>query len=155
MEENCCPRFDPIPWQDQILEWKNKNFIRARVWTIFFMPVNFGGTMKKLDQKMREAGASSPDNLCLSYHHSRWQMEVLLATDKEVPGLENEKISGRFYARVYEGDFRKTGAWCADYSENASAKNLKTGKMYMWYTTCPKCAKKYGKNYVVILAEVL
>jgi len=24
----------------------------------------------------------------------------------------------------------------------------------MWYTTCPKCAKKYGKNYVVIIAEV-
>jgi hypothetical protein len=24
----------------------------------------------------------------------------------------------------------------------------------MWYTTCPKCAKKYGKNYVVILAEI-
>jgi len=27
-------------------------------------------------------------------------------------------------------------------------------KVYMWYTTCPKCAKKYGKNYVAILAEV-
>jgi len=26
--------------------------------------------------------------------------------------------------------------------------------MYFFYTTCPKCAKKYGKNYVVILAEV-
>ena len=31
---------------------------------------------------------------------------------------------------------------------------LKMGKGYMWYTTCPKCAKKYGKNYVVILSEV-
>ena len=25
---------------------------------------------------------------------------------------------------------------------------------YMWYTTCPKCAKKYGKNYVVILGQI-
>jgi len=24
----------------------------------------------------------------------------------------------------------------------------------MWYTTCPKCAKVYGKNYVVTIAEV-
>ena len=24
----------------------------------------------------------------------------------------------------------------------------------MYYTTCPKCARHYGKNYVVILAEV-
>ena len=27
-------------------------------------------------------------------------------------------------------------------------------KMLEWYTTCPKCAKAYGKNYVVIIAEV-
>jgi hypothetical protein len=27
--------------------------------------------------------------------------------------------------------------------------------MYMWYTTCPKCAKVYGKNYVVILAKTI
>ena len=26
-------------------------------------------------------------------------------------------------------------------------------KLYFWYTTCPKCAKVYGKNYVVLLAE--
>jgi NMD protein affecting ribosome stability and mRNA decay len=26
-------------------------------------------------------------------------------------------------------------------------------KMYFFYTTCPKCAKKYGKNYVAILAQ--
>jgi hypothetical protein len=27
-------------------------------------------------------------------------------------------------------------------------------KMYFYYTTCPKCAKKYGKNYVVLLAQI-
>ncbi|MFA6436615.1 MAG: hydrolase [Candidatus Paceibacterota bacterium] len=27
-------------------------------------------------------------------------------------------------------------------------------KWYMWYTTCPKCAKVYGKNHVVIVGEV-
>jgi hypothetical protein len=26
--------------------------------------------------------------------------------------------------------------------------------LYCYYTTCPKCAKKYGKNYVVLLAKV-
>jgi hypothetical protein len=34
----------------------------------------------------------------------------------------------------------------------AQGKELK--KMYFYYTTCPKCAKEYGKNYVVILAQV-
>jgi len=27
-------------------------------------------------------------------------------------------------------------------------------KVYFFYTTCPRCAKFYGKNYTVILAEV-
>jgi len=27
-------------------------------------------------------------------------------------------------------------------------------RMFFFYTTCPKCAKKWGKNYVVILAQV-
>ena len=27
-------------------------------------------------------------------------------------------------------------------------------KLYFFYTTCPKCAKKHGKNYVVLLAQV-
>jgi hypothetical protein len=27
-------------------------------------------------------------------------------------------------------------------------------RLYFFYTTCPKCSKKYGKNYVVILAQL-
>jgi hypothetical protein len=26
--------------------------------------------------------------------------------------------------------------------------------LYFFYTTCPNCAKVYGKNYVVLLAAV-
>jgi hypothetical protein len=26
--------------------------------------------------------------------------------------------------------------------------------LYFFYTTCPKCAKHYGKNYVVAVAKV-
>jgi hypothetical protein len=56
---------------------------------------------------------------------------------------------------VYEGSFNNTGKWCQDYSSLAKAKGLEIKKMYMWYTTCPKCAKKYGKNYVVIISELV
>jgi NMD protein affecting ribosome stability and mRNA decay len=27
-------------------------------------------------------------------------------------------------------------------------------KTYFFYTTCPRCAKHYGKNYVVAVAKV-
>ena len=41
-----------------------------------------------------------------------------------------------------------------DFEEYAKSKGVFISKWYMWYTTCPKCAKKYGKNYVVILVQV-
>ena len=40
-----------------------------------------------------------------------------------------------------------TGKWCRDFESYAKEQNI-SKKMYMWYTPCPKCATKYGKNYV-------
>ncbi|HRX67496.1 MAG TPA: hypothetical protein P5200_03935 [Tenuifilaceae bacterium] len=159
MEENqnlneCCPPFDPAPWDDKIIEWDSKLFIKDRVFTFFYMPIGFGRVMKRLDQKVRSASANIIDNLCLSYHTSKWNMDVYLAIDKEIPNANIVKLSGKFYSRVYEGSFNNTGKWCNDFEEVAKSKNLKVKKWYMWYTTCPKCAKKYGKNYVVIIGEV-
>lgn len=34
-----------------------------------------------------------------------------------------------------------------------SARNELLKKMFFYYTACPKCAKAYGKNYVVLLAQ--
>ncbi|MEI6627571.1 MAG: hydrolase, partial [bacterium] len=47
-----------------------------------------------------------------------------------------------------------TGKWCKDFDVYAKSKKLVIDKLYMWYTTCPKCAKKYGKNYVVIVGKI-
>ena len=36
----------------------------------------------------------------------------------------------------------------------AAAVNVDDLKLYFYYPTCPKCAKKYRKNYVVIMAKI-
>ena len=151
----CCPKFDPEPWDGNMFEWDRKRFIRARVATLFYMPLNFGSVMKKLDAKIQGAGATIPDRLCLSDHTSRWNMDVYVAVDREIQGAENTTLSGRFFSKVYEGQFKETGKWCDSFKEVAKGMKLEIGKWYMWYTTCPKCARKYGKNYVAILAEVV
>jgi len=81
-------------------------------------------------------------------------MDLYLAVDKEVPGADNCTLSGKYYCKVYEGNFNKTGEWCKDYESVTKGKGFAIKKMYMWYTTCPKCAKKYGKNYVVIVGQL-
>ena len=153
-DEECCPRFDPAPWDNQIFEWDNKRFIKGKVFTLFYIPLNFGPVMRKLDKKVRQAGATIPDYLGLSDHTSKWNMDVYLAVDKEIPGAENTTLSGKFLSKVYEGAYKETGKWCKDFENYAKAMALDIKKMYMWYTTCPKCAKKYGKNYVSIVARV-
>ena len=153
-EPICCPKLDPSLWEDKLLTWNDKKFVKASVFTMFYMPVNFGQVMRKLDNAVSAAGATIPDWLCLSDHTSKWNMDVYLAVDKEITGLQNVTLSGNFFCKVYEGSFSDTKKWCDDFQKSADTKGLKIDKWYMWYTTCPKCAKKYGKNYVAVVAKI-
>ncbi|KKG16674.1 hypothetical protein EO98_07410 [Methanosarcina sp. 2.H.T.1A.6] len=150
----CCPPFDPAPWDGKVFDWNNKRFIRDSVTTQNYMPLNFGEVIMRMNEKVARAGAEMPDWLCLSDHTSESNMDLYLAVDREVDGAENVTLSGKFLSKVYEGNFEKTGEWCGDFEGYVKGKGLEIKKWYMWYTTCPDCAEKYGKNYVVIVAEV-
>jgi len=150
----CCPKFDPKPWDNTISNWQNKRFVKDHVCTLFYMPMNFGRVIRRLDKKVRAANATMPGWLCLSDHTSKWNMDIYLAVDKEIPTAENVTLSGKFLSKVYEGPFKDTGKWCKDFEGYAKSNGHTIKKMYMWYTTCPKCAKKYGKNYVVVMSEI-
>jgi len=152
--EECCPKFDPALWDNKIFEWDNKKFVKDKVFTLFYMPINFGSVIRKLMAKIDKAGAKQQDWMGLSDHTSKWNMDIYVAVDRDIPGVENITLSGKFLSKVYEGDFKETGKWCKDFKSYTKEKNLKIQKMYMWYTTCPKCVKKYGKNYVAIVAQV-
>ena len=114
-EEICCPKFDPKPWDGKELNCDKKRFIKDKVFTVFFMPINFGSVMKRLDQQVVSSDAKMVDNLCLSDHTSKWNMDIYLAVDKEIPGANKVTLSGKFLSKVYEGDFKDTGKWCADF----------------------------------------
>ena len=152
--QECCPEFDPNPWDDKLFSWDNKKFMKDKVCTFFHMPLNFGQVMRRIMAKTEKAGVEIPDYLCLSDHTSKWNMDIYLAVDKEVEGAVNTTLSGQYLSKVYEGNFKDTGKWCRDFENFAKGKGMEIQKWYMWYTTCPKCAKKYGKNYVVIIGEV-
>ena len=153
-QDICCPPFEPSNWDDKFFDWHSKKFIKDKVFTIMYMPIGFGKVMKRLDQKVRDAEATMPDWLCLSDHSSSWNMNVYLAVDKEIPNAENTNLTGKYFSKVYEGPFQNSGKWSKDFYATSNQKGMKMKKMYMWYTTCPKCAKKYGKNYVVIVGEI-
>lgn len=153
-ETECCPKFDPTPWDGKTHNWENKKFIKDKVFSFFYIPLNFGCIIKKLIAKMQGAEAKSPDWLCLADHTSKWNIDLYLAVDKDVPGANNVALSGKFLSKVYEGPYRDACKWTKEFEEYAKGQGVTTKKLYFWYTTCPKCAKKYGKNYVVIFGEL-
>lgn len=155
VEENvCCPSFEPAPWDRKLHSWTDKKFIKDSVCTLFYMPMNFGAVMRRTDKLIKAAGSTIPDYLALADHTSKWNMDLYLSVDKVIPGAQNTTLSGTFASKVYEGSFKETGNWHKDFEKWCITMNYKSLKNYMWYTTCPKCAKKYGKNYVVFFAQL-
>ena len=153
-ETTCCPKFDPIPWDDKTFDWENKKFIKDHVFTLFYMPMNFGKVMKRLDARLTSAGEKMPDFLCLSDHTSSWNMDIYLQVEKEIPNVENTTLTGKFYSKVFEGPFKDSGKWSKEMENIVKSKGLTSKRNFTWYTTCPKCAKKYGKNYVTLISQI-
>ncbi len=152
---DCCPRFDPAPWQDRIVKWKNQRFVKDRVRSFLRIPLNFGGVMKRNMAAIEAAGAAETDMVVLSDENSMWGLDLYLQVTKDVPGVQMATISGLFLAQAYEGPYRDIPKWIADIKKRAVAKRkTKIHKLYFFYTTCPVCAKKYGKNYVVVFAQL-
>jgi len=64
------------------------------------------------------------------------------------------RMSGTFLSKVFEGPFKNAGKWVKQMKRYVKSQGKELKKMYFFYTTCPACARVYGKNYTVILAAV-
>ncbi|MFC2174846.1 hydrolase [archaeon] len=153
-ETGCCQRFDPKPWDEKEIVFKNKLFIKDHVISFLHIPLNFGQVMVRNVEKIAAAGAVPPKPLMLSDENSLFGSDVYIHVTKEVPNANMTKISGTFLTKVFEGEYKNMGNWVKAMQAWVGKKGKTSKKMYFFYTTCPSCAKHYGKNYVVILAEV-
>jgi hypothetical protein len=63
-------------------------------------------------------------------------------------------ISGKFLTKVFEGPYQNAGKWAQEMDIYVKSKGKTMNKLYFSYTTCPKCAKAYGKNFVVLFAQI-
>jgi hypothetical protein len=153
-ETGCCKRFDPKPWQDREVRLKDKLFLKDSVRSFFHIPLNFGQIMKKDMEKIAAAGALSPMPLMLSDEKSIWGSDIYIAVSKNVPDSQMVKLSGNFFSKVFEGSYKDMGGWIKEMNAYVAKKGKTAEKLYFFYTTCPKCAKFYGKNYTVILAKI-
>lgn len=152
---NCCPRFNPEGWDGQDLHFRDKRFVRATTRALAHVPLDMSAVFARVGRNMEAAGAEDPaQRLVLSRDPSAFSGEHLFAVTGDVPGEAMVSVSGDYLTKVFEGPFREARNWHAQMQDMARAQGKEPKDVWFFYTTCPKCAKVYGKNPVVGVVEV-
>lgn len=154
----CCPEFNPKKWDGKTFNWKNRQFIKESMRTFFHMP--FPPTIRKKITKMWKMAEESKrvqkkktDILILFTDPHPFKSEIYLSVTGKVQGANNVTLSGKFIGKVFDGPYNSIPKFAKEMDEYLSKKNKKAKKYYVHYAYCPKCAKKYGHNYMILFAE--
>jgi len=121
----CCEPFDPKPWDEKEIVWKEKLFVKDSVVSFLLIPLNMGGVITKNMALIEKAKAQSPYQLMLSDEKSLWGADLYINVAKNVPGAQMATITGKFLTKVFEGPFRNIGKWIEEmkkYVENKGKK---------------------------------
>lgn len=155
-ETGCCPVPNVDDWDRRTIEL-HQRFIRMHTRSLFHVPLNMGRVMRSLDEAATRAGARMPveQAMVLSRDLSPWRAEQLYAVSSEVDGVDNVVLDGTFASRVFEGPYSKAPTWQAGLVDYARSIGRDVAEVYFFYTTCPKCAKHYGKNYAIALGRLV
>jgi hypothetical protein len=127
-ETGCCPRFDPKPWENKKVTFKNRLFIKDHVRSFLHIPLNFGNVMLKNMERIQAAGALAPKPLMLSDETSLWGSDIYIAVSKKVPEAEMVQISGTFLTKVFEGPYKNMGKWVKEMKDYVKSKGSEMKK---------------------------
>ncbi|MDP2932850.1 MAG: hypothetical protein Q8N81_01845 [bacterium] len=150
----CCEPFNPEPWQDKELTWHDKVFVKDHVTSFLHIPLNMGKKIIKNLGLIEKSNAKAQQQLMLTDEKSLWGADIYIDVARDVPGAQMATLSGTFLTKVFEGPYQNAGKWTKEMKGYVTGKGKEIKKLYFSYTTCPKCAKAYGKNYVVLFARI-
>ena len=159
-EKVCCLEFDPTPWAGTQHEWTDKRFIRDTVTQFAHMPLpgQMGKVITRMWNAANTAGVAPKDPadfLLLAHDPSPWKSDLYLAVEGENPDLKNTvTLSGTFVTKAYDGPYRRMPEFFKDMERGLAADGKVAQKYYVYYAYCPKCAKKYEHNWMVIFAQL-
>jgi len=150
----CCEPFNPEPWQNKEIVWKNKLFVKDHITSFLHIPLNMGNKIVKNMELIEKAKAKASYQLMLTDEKSMWGADIYIDVSKKVSGAQMATLTGTFLTKVFEGTYQNVGKWAEEMKVYVKNKNKEIKKLYFSYTTCPKCAQAYGKNYVVLFAQI-
>jgi hypothetical protein len=159
MEKECCPKFDSKKWDNKMFIWKNKLFIKEAIPTFFHIPfppmigkrivkmMNLASNAKKVP--IRKEGV-----LILFLDSGLFKSEIYYSVTGNVPKANNTRISGTFMSKVFVGDYGAIPKFIKQMNESLAKTGQIAKEYYVHYAYCPKCAKKYGGNSMILFARI-
>jgi len=158
-EKICCPKFNPEKWDQKTFDWYNKPFIKETMPTLFHIPLPLVLNKKitklcKMVEVANQAEVNAEDTLLLFRDPTAFKSEIYLSVAGAVSGADNENISGKFIAKVFSGPYNAVPKFIKELDEYLAKEGKKAKDYYIHYAYCPKCAKKYGDNYMIIFGRV-
>ncbi len=155
-ETGCCPVPNIKDWDQKRVVFENKNFVRMYTKSFMHIPLNMAKAMTALSDMVIGANAQMPatQGMILTRDISAWKSEQLYAVSKPIEDADNVVLSGIYLTRVFDGPYKNAEGWYLEMLNYAKQQGYKAKNVYFFYTTCPKCAKHYGHNYTIGLAEI-
>ena len=158
-DNECCPEFDVSKWDKNTFKWNNKLFIKESIPTLFHIPFPpiIGKKMKKMFDLADKANANFSDltdALVLFNDPSAFKSEIFYSVTNKVDGANNTDLSGEFIAGVFDGPYNTVPLHIKEMDKRLAAQNMIAKDYYIHYAYCPKCAKKFGHNYMILFAMV-
>lgn len=155
----CCPKFNVQKWNKKIHIWQNKKFVMDSMPTFFHIPFSsmIGQKITRMWTAVEAAKADAPnkeDTLILFHDPSAFKSEIYISVEKKVSSEKNVTLSGTFISRVFDGGYNDITRFVKEMDEYLAKSNKKAKDYFIHYAYCPKCAQKYGHNYMIFFARV-
>lgn len=149
---NCKP-FIPLDFQDKELVWVDKLFIKDNVVSFCHVHLNMWSIINKNLKKIWISENQHDYKLILTDEKSLFGTDIYFEIWDKVKYKNTVKISWIFHTKVFEWSFRNIQKWKEEMIQYLDWKWKKASEIYYFFTTCPSCARKYWKNYVVLFAK--
>lgn len=158
-DKECCPLFRPEKWDGNVFDWNQKPFIKESIPAFFhipFPPMIGKKVVKMMDlaEKAQKLDEHKEDILLLFTDPHPFKSELYLSVMGPVPGANNTELTGSFAAKVFEGDYNAIPGFVKIMDAELAAQNKKAKTYYVHYAYCPKCAEKFGHNYMILFALI-
>ena len=158
----CCPKFNPDKWDEKTFNWENKHFIKETIPTLFHIPFPpmIGKkitSMWKMVQGAKQNEGGMADVLVLFWDPTPFKSEIYMSVKGPVEGANNTSLSGELISRVFDGPYNSIPKHLKEmekYLEEKGKKVESNKDYYVHYAHCPKCAKDFGHNYMILFAKV-